>query len=136
MPPRWAPTRWEAFELLLDAGLQPHHETALAQPVAIVARQHGARAGCQEHAAALAQRVQLRALALAEAGFALELEHRAHVHAAMLLDLLVEIDEREPIMHGEPPADRGLAGTGRTDDEQVARRIHGVMLTGAGGGPR
>ena len=68
--------------------------------------------------------------ALAKAALALDLEHRVHVHAAMTLDLLVEIDEGQAIMRGKPSPDRGLAGTGGADEEQVVRRIHGQMLTG------
>ena len=84
----------------------------------------------EQYAAAPAAFVQQQAFALTEAGFALDLEDGAHVHAAVAFDFLIEIDERQAIMRGKPSPDRRLAGAGRTDDEKVVRRIHAQMLTG------
>jgi hypothetical protein len=110
---------FQAFQLLRDAGLQPHHVTAVEQ----VARLYAASTA----PAPVAINTPLRwlhfvdgAFALAKARLALDLEHGAHVHTALVFDLLIEIDERQAIMHGKATPDGRLAGAGRADDEQVA----------------
>jgi hypothetical protein len=116
---------FEPLQLLRDAGLQPHHVTAFGHVLAVERGQHGTGAGRHQHAAALAALVDGGALALAKAHFALELEHGAHIHAAVALDLLIDINERQSIMHGKASPDGRFAGAGRADNEQVVRRVHG-----------
>jgi hypothetical protein len=49
-------------------------------------------------------------------------------HAGARLDPLVDVDELQPEALGEAPADRGLAGAHRTDQDRGWRGIHAAML--------
>jgi nucleoside-diphosphate-sugar epimerase len=122
----------EPFELLLDVDLQPDHEAALTQMMSIAFVKHGAGAHREHHAVAAATLVQVRAFALTEAGLAFDIEDGRHRHPGMRLDFLVEVDEGQAVMVGQSTSDRGLAGAGRTDEEQVARGIHAQMLAKSG----
>jgi hypothetical protein len=120
----------ESLQLLRNAGLQPDHVATFAQLVTIGGRKYRAGTGGKQYPGASAAFIQQVAFALAKTCLALDLEHGTHVDAAMLFDLLIEIDEQQAIMRSKASSDGRLAGAGRTDDEKIARRIHGQMLAG------
>lgn len=66
---------------------------------------------------------QHRRLAVAETGFALELEDQADAGPRTCRDGLVEVNEVQAQLARERPPDRGLAGTHRADQEDIARRV-------------
>src|SRR5581483_6710593 len=100
-------------------------EAALAEHPPVCGSEDGAAARRQQDALARAELGEHGALALTETGFAFELEDQRDFHAAMHLDFVIEIEERQPEEIGHAPADRGLAGAHRAHEDEVGGGIHG-----------
>jgi hypothetical protein len=58
-------------------------------------------------------------LALSERGLSIACEELAWGEPGSTLDLLVEVHEVEPQLCGHRTAERGLPGTGETDEDEV-----------------
>ena len=115
-------------ELCFDRRVEPDHETALAQDTPVRVAQNGAAAGREHYSASRRKLRERRRFALAKARFAFEIENEADRGARVHFDLVVEIVERHREQLGDVPADRGLAGSHRADEDQVGRGIHAGII--------
>src|SRR3546814_18963852 len=84
--------------------------------------EHRAATGRQHNAVAHRQFGNHLAFALAEAGFAFALEDIRDINARARFDLVIAVDELQSAKLRQTPADRGLAGTHRTNQENAADR--------------
>src|SRR5690606_22594344 len=87
---------------------------------AVVGIEHRAAAGGDDHIALRGELGEQLRLAAAKAGLALEIEDGLDRHPAAALEFAVDVDELASQQSRQPPADRGLAGTGHADEEDGA----------------
>ena len=114
----------EALHLRRNVEVQVHDEAAFAQQAAVVRIQHRAAAGGERESVPGKQRLQDRAFARAEAGFARAFEDGGDGRAGDGFDLVVQVGETQAQAFAKQPPDGALAGAHRSDQGEVRGGIH------------
>jgi len=118
----------------LELRLQPHRHAALGDAPARLLVEEGAAAGRQHLGAVVEQTGDHPALAVAKIRLAEPLENLGDRQLGAGLDLVVGVDEGQAELHGEPFADRGLAGPHHADEHDRPAAQGGDQPFGLGNG--
>ena len=113
----------------LEIGAQPDRRRAVLHQLPDLGIDEGTPTQGQDHRRPLQHAGDDAALQLAKARLAIELEDVGDAHPGGRHDLVVGIAEGHAHGLGQPPADRGLAGTHQPDEHDAA-----VERLGAGDG--
>ena len=121
---RTAAIAGEALQLRGHVEVQMHDEATFAQQAAVVRVQHRAAAGGEYQTIVGEQRLQRRAFAGAESGFARAFEDGGNWRTGGFLDLMVEVGEAQAEAFAQQPPDGALAGAHWSDQGEVGGGIH------------